>query len=101
MVKAHWSVVSPDLELQRPEYLGGCRTPINISQVEQTAQATGTTPADKYNATLGATGAYSHTQSDALNNSGGFTKSFTEHGYIMCIGCVRTEQTYYQGYNRL
>lgn len=95
LLKAHYGVASPDIELDRPEYLGGNRTPININQVLQTTQGTG------QNATLGATGAMSYTSSDAINNNGGFIKSFTEHGYVIGVMCVRTEHTYSQGENRL
>lgn len=31
----------------------------------------------------------------------GFVKSFVEHGYIIGLACVRTEQTYSQGFERL
>ena len=33
LLKAHFGVTSPDSRLQRPEYLGGNRVPININQV--------------------------------------------------------------------
>jgi hypothetical protein len=45
VLKAHFGVTSPDARLQRPEYLGGNRIPININQVLQTSgTAEGTTP---------------------------------------------------------
>ena len=34
-IKSHFGVTSPDARLQRPEYLGGNRVPINVNQVIQ------------------------------------------------------------------
>lgn len=89
-LKAHFNVDSPDARLQRSEYLGGKRIPINISQVLQTSSTDDTSP-------LGQTGAFSITSdSDSM-----FTKSFTEHGYILGMVCVRTDHTYQQGLEKL
>ena len=89
MLKAHFGVTIPDLTIQVPEYLGGKRVPLNITQVLQTSESTNTSP-------LGATGAFSNT-SMADN---GFIKSFNEYGYVIGVGCVRTEQSYSQGIPR-
>ena len=44
ILKSHFGVTSPDARLQRPEYLGGNRVPININQVvQQSATASGET----------------------------------------------------------
>ena len=32
----HFGVISPDARLQRPEYLGGGSTPINVNPIAQT-----------------------------------------------------------------
>lgn len=90
IVRSHFGVVSPDARLQRPEYLGGKRIPLTMNQVIQTSSTDSTSP-------LGQTGAYSKTV-DSFN---GFTKSFTEHGYIIGLAVVRTDHTYQQGMNRL
>lgn len=37
ILKSHFGVTSPDARLQRPEYLGGNRIPININQVVQSS----------------------------------------------------------------
>ena len=92
MVRSHFNVVNPDFRLQRPEYLGGYRHQININQVIQTqASAEDQTP-------LGYTGAYSlttHKDGDV------FSHSFTEHGILMGLACIRqTSHTYQQGINR-
>ena len=89
IIEGHFGVHSPDARLQRPEYLGGKRIPINIDQVVQTSQ-TATTP-------QGNVTAYSLTG----DSSSMFTKSFTEHGYIIGLCCVRAEHTYQQGLNRM
>ena len=76
--------------MQIPEYLGGYRLPVNISQVIQTSSTDGTSP-------LGNTAALSVT----TMNKPMFTKSFTEHGFIMGLAVVRTDQTYQQGIERM
>lgn len=90
IIKAHFGVQSPDARQQRSEYLGGTRIPINMDQVIQTSNSgEGITP-------QGNTAAYSLTSF----NQSMFTKSFTEHGYIIGLACIRTEHTYQQGIER-
>lgn len=89
IIKAHFGVTSPDYRLQRPEYLGGGSTPININPVLST-NFTGTF-------TPGHTGAYG---TIAVNNNG-FTKSFTEHCVIIGLVSARADLTYQQGLNRM
>lgn len=91
IIKSHFGITSPDARLQRPEYLGGERIPINIDQVIQTSGTMeGTTP-------QGNTGAYSLT-----GNQGSYFKhSFVEHGYVLGLACVRTEHTYQQGLEKI
>lgn len=89
LLRAHFGVTSDDARMQVPEYLGGFRTPINIDQVLQTSSTDSTSP-------QGNTAAYSMTyHGDSL-----FTKSFTEHGILMGLCCVRTDHTYQQGIPR-
>ncbi len=90
ILKAHFNVTSPDSRQQRPEYLGGYRMPINITQVVQNSETTATSP-------QGNTAAFSVS---GMNKSM-FTKSFTEHGYIIGLAAVRTEHTYQQGIERM
>lgn len=90
LLRAHFGVSSPDARLQRPEYLGGNRVPININQVIQnSAEVTGSTP-------LGATGAMSLT-TDVHND---FRKSFVEHGFVIGVMVARYDHTYQQGLER-
>lgn len=90
VLATHFGVNSPDGRQQRPEYLGGKRVPINITQVLQTSSTDAVTP-------QGNTAAMSLT----IDTHGCFTKSFTEHGIIMGLAVVRTEHTYQQGINRI
>lgn len=90
LTKSHFGVQTPDLEVDRPEYLGGQRYHLDQNQVVQTAPSQdGTTP-------QGNTAAYSLTS----DNRGQFSKSFTQWGYIYCVACVRTRQTYAYGIER-
>lgn len=86
ILNAHFGVQSPDARLQRPEYLGGKRIPINVDQVVQTSATDETSP-------QGNTAAFSLTTD--VNSS--FTKSFVEHGFILGVCCIRTEHSYQQG----
>lgn len=90
LIKAFFGVTSPDARMQIPEYLGGQRVTIGMQQVVQTSSTNTTSP-------QGNTSAMSLT--NFVDN--GFTQSFTEHGYIMTLGVVRTEHTYQQGLERM
>lgn len=84
VIKSHFGVTSPDLRLQRPGYLGGGRTQVNISPVAQT-QATSENVTPQANlAAIGTIGASGH----------GFTRSFTEHTIIIGLAMVRADLTY-------
>nr|WDY38282.1 major capsid protein [Rattus norvegicus microvirus] len=90
ILKEHFGVTSPDARLQRPEYLGGNRIPININQVIQnSASETGASP-------QGTTTAYSLT-SDSHHD---FRKSFVEHGFVIGLCVARYDHTYQQGLER-
>uniref|UniRef100_A0AAU8AU67 Major capsid protein n=1 Tax=Dulem virus 126 TaxID=3145603 RepID=A0AAU8AU67_9VIRU len=93
ILKAHFGVTSPDARLQRPEYLGGNRVPINVNQVLQQSATNGSGDNTYY---LGDTGAYSLT-SDAHSD---FTRSFVEHGYIIGLMVARYDHSYQQGLAR-
>lgn len=90
VVRSHFGVISPDARLQRPEYLGGGTTPVNITPIAQT-QATGAdgTP-------LGNLAAFG--TAVARN---GFTQSFTEHGHVIGLCSIRADLTYQQGVHRM
>lgn len=90
ILKSHFGVTSPDARLQRPEYLGGNRIPVNINQVVQnSATQTDGTP-------LGDTAAFSVT----TDVHGDFIKSFVEHGFVIGVMVARYDHTYQQGLER-
>lgn len=90
VILSHFGVTSPDMRQQRPEYLGGKRETISMSQVPQTSSTDATSP-------QGNLAAYS-----ATAGFGNFicNKSFTEHGYIIGVATARTSHTYQQGIER-
>ena len=90
VIKGHFNVTSPDARLQRPEYVGGGSSPVNISPVAQTSSTDATTPQGNLSA-IGTTVLSGHS----------FTKSFTEHSILMGVVSVRTDLTYQQGLNRM
>lgn len=91
ILKSHFGVTSPDARLQRPEYLGGNRVPINVNQiVQQSATEEGTTP----QGTPVGLSLTTDTNSD-------FTKSFTEHGFVIGVMVARYDHTYQQGIERM
>jgi len=89
IVKAHFGVTSPDARLQRPEYLGGGSSPIQINPIAQTSED-GTTP-------QGNLAAYG----TASIGGHGFVKSFTEHGWIIGLVSARADLSYQQGLERM
>lgn len=92
IIRSHFGVTSPDQRLQRPEYLGGGTSAINITPVPQTTPdgAGDDTPQGNL-AAIGTASATGH----------GFTKSFTEHSMIIGLVSVRADLTYQQGLNRM
>lgn len=90
ILRSHFGVISPDSRLQRPEYIGGRSVPISINPVVQNSSTDSTTPQGNL-AAFGVSGA----------NTKVMSKSFTEHGYLMGLVCVRAALTYQQGLDRM
>lgn len=88
-VEAAFGVRSPDGRQQRPEFIGGKRIPLTMTQVPQTSATNEVSP-------QGNTAAFSLTR----DRDNMVTYSATEHGFIHCLICVRTEHTYQQGIDR-
>ncbi len=91
VLKSHFGVTSPDARLQRPEYLGGNRVPININQVIQQS-GTGAGAETPQGTVVG--------MSQTTDSNHDFIKSFTEHGYIIGVMVARYDHTYQQGIER-
>lgn len=89
VIKGHFNVTSPDARLQRPQYLGGGSSPVNISPVAQTSSTDATTPQGNLSA-IGTSVLSGHS----------FTYSATEHCILIGVVSVRTALTYQQGLNR-
>ncbi len=85
-----WGVTSPDARLDRSEYIGGYRLPININQVIQTSSTDSTSP-------QGNTAAFSMTTM-SRNMA---TYSATEHGFIIGLAAIRVDHSYQQGLSRM
>lgn len=93
LVRSHFGVISPDARLQRPEFLGGGSSPVNISPIAQTSgtSASGTTTP------LGNLAAFG----TVLAGGHGFTQSFTEHGHVIGLASIRADLSYQQGLRKM
>lgn len=85
-----FGVLNSNRALQRPEFLGGTTTMINVNVVPQTSSTDSTTP-------QGNLTAYSTSSGTGI----GFTRSFEEHGFVIGFVSARTDLTYQQGIDRL
>lgn len=85
LIAGLFGISNPDSRVQIPEYLGGKRIPINVSEVTNYAQT-----ATDFLGDLGAVSRTSDSHTD-------FVKSFSEYGILMCVACVRTDRSYSQG----
>lgn len=92
ILNSMFGVTVPDLTVHRPEYLGGNRMRLNMNQVVQTAP---TGSSENLNDVLGNVAGLS--LSSSSNHL--FSKSFTEHGYVIGVMCARTRHSYSQGLN--
>lgn len=89
-LRVMFNVISPDGRLQRPEYLGGTHSRINVVPTAQTSSTDSVSPQSNLSA-FGVLGDSAH----------GFNKSFVEHGYVIGLCCLRADITYQQGLNRM
>ncbi|MEM3789264.1 MAG: major capsid protein, partial [Candidatus Bathyarchaeia archaeon] len=88
-LKVHFNVLSSDKRMQRPEFLGGTRNPVVISEVLQTSSTDGTSPQANM-AGHGISGSYG-------TNIRYYAE---EHGYIFGIMSVMPDTAYQQGLSR-
>ena len=89
IIQGHFNVTSPDMRLDRPEYLGGGKSYINVQPIAQTSSTDSTTPQGNMSG-FGTTGFDNHS----------FSKSFTEHCAVIGLVCVFADLTYQQGMSR-
>lgn len=90
IIRSFFGVVSPDARLQRSEYLGGYSAPLQVQSVPQTSATDTTSP----QANLAAFGV-----SASVNKC--FSRSFTEHGFIIALASVVSKPSYQQGLDRM
>lgn len=87
-ILAHFGIKGSDARLQRPEYICGIKTPVQISEVLNT---TGTNDAPQGNMSGHGIGVLS-------SNAGTYTCE--EHGWIIGIMSIMPKTAYYQGIPR-
>lgn len=83
-----FSIIQPDI-LSRPEYLGGMHQRLTVQPIVQNSSTNDVSPQGNLS------GIIYGSQSEH-----GFTRSFTEHGYIIGIMNIYADLTYYQGLDR-
>ena len=88
-ILSHFGVRVPDHRLQRPEYLGGGKSPIVISEVLQTSSTDTTSPQGN----LAGHGM-------AVGNTHRWKNSFQEHGLVIGIMSTLPRTAYQQGTRR-
>jgi len=86
---AQLGIVSLDARLQKPEYLAGGNSPVQISEVLQTG-------VDSTDAGLGSMGG--HGIGGVRSNR--YKRFFPEHGYVMTLLYIRPEAHYMDGLDR-
>ncbi|WNK13609.1 MAG: major capsid protein [Microvirus sp.] len=90
IIRSHFNVQSPDARLQRPEYLGGGSSPINVHPIAKTSSTDATSPQGNLAA-----------MATSSNTGAGFSKSFTEHTLVIGLASVRADLNYQQGLNKM
>lgn len=94
-ILSHFGVVSSDARLQRPELLGGGKSPVLISEVVQTSPASGTE--SQNSDVLGGMGGHGV----SAQNSHGFKRYFEEHGLLIGIMSFMPKASYDLGVQRM
>lgn len=92
-IMAHFGVRSQDSRLQRPEYIGGGRVPIKISEVVSTAYS------NDGEATVPLANMAGHGIS--YGNQNGYRYFCPEHGFIISIMSIMVPPSYHQGLPRM
>lgn len=93
--QAHFGVRPQDSRLQRPEYIGGMRVPVKISEVVSTAWA----QADDGSVEIPQANMSGHGVS--YGSGVGLRYFCPEHGFIIGIASVMNPPTYHQGMPRM
>lgn len=91
-IMSFFGVKSSDARLQRPEYLGGGKSPVVISDTQQTSQTTNGEDGSPQGTLSG--------QAVSVQRSHSFKRFFEEHGYVIGIMSVLPRSAYQQGLPR-
>lgn len=83
---AHWGVISSDARLQRPEYLGGAKTPVVMSEVLSNFQFSGDAEGQPQGHMAG--------HGISVGSYNGFKRRFEEHGFVIGIMSVIPRTAY-------
>lgn len=94
LIREHFGVVSPDARQQRPEFLGGFTTMLNVNSVPQTSASVTTSGSVSPQGKLSAYATFANADRHL------FKKSFTEYGCIIVLARIRADLTYQQGIPR-
>jgi len=95
-ILSHFGVRSSDQRLQRPEYLGGGRTPLTISEVLQNS----TSGYESSPTSLTPQGNMAG-HGIAVGNSNRFKRRFEEHGYVIGLMSVLPKTAYQDGIHKM
>lgn len=85
LLLGHFGVNAGDYRLNRAEYLGGSRIPVQTTQVSNNTASAGTP--------LGTLAGFTY----GNHNDSLFTKSFVEHGQLIILAALRYRHSYCQG----
>lgn len=91
---SHYNVSPSDARLDRPEFLGGCKFPVVISDVTSTAVSTDGT------SVVSDLGSYAGKALSGNSESHVVNYFVEEFGYIYCLFFIRPKTLYFQGLNR-
>ena len=92
-ILSHFGVRSSDARLQRPEYLCGIKTPLIMSEVQQTSASVDDSNAVQPLGQLGGNGT-------SVGQNFAFSRHFEEHGQLIGILSVMPKTSYFQGLPR-
>lgn len=88
-IEAHFGIKNPDSRMQRPEFIGGTKAPLIMSEVLQTSESTASSPQGNL---------AGHGITVASGRAGKYR--VPEFGIIMTLLSIRPDTGYSQGINR-
>lgn len=88
-IRSNFGITSPDARQQRPEYIGGARIPVNMTEVVQQSETNQTPMGDTAGKSL------------TIDSRNMVSYASTEHSIILGLMVIRCEHTYQQNIERL